>query len=154
MQELGTSSTSGPEGTFALVSLVWLQGKGMFGGRAPGLLIAREGGRISLVTQKQKVFEAERHEIDVKWPWWGLGLSAYLKVAGNTYPFSWLPPTDPEGPSLSTKEREDSLDARWSRWSRLHRDQFYRQGSRQPQGVEKLPKYLEDGMIGSGEPQS
>jgi len=102
------SSTSGPEGTFALVSLVWLRGgpKGMFGGMAPGLLIAREGGRISFVTQKQKVFEAERHEIDVKWPWWEFGAGAHLKVAGNTYRFSWLPPANTEGPSLGTRGRE------------------------------------------------
>ncbi len=49
------------------------------------------------------------------------------------------------------RERMASLDARCSR---PHRDQFYRQGFRQRQGVEELPKYLEDGMIGSGDPQS
>ena len=129
MQEPGASSTSGPEGTFALVSLVWLRGgsKGIYGGTAPGLLIAREGGRISFVTQTEKVFEAEGHEIGVNWPWWEFfGAGVHFKVAGKTYRLSFGEPRDYEGPGMGKREREASLDARWSRWSRLHRDQFYR----------------------------
>lgn len=93
MQEPGAASASGPEGAITLASLVWLQHgpKGMFAGQDPGLLIAREGGRISLVTLKEKVFEAEKHEIGVKWPWWEFGQGAHLKVAGKTYRFGWIP---------------------------------------------------------------
>lgn len=109
MQEPGASSTSGPEGTFALVSLVWLRGgsKGIYGGTAPGLLIAREGGRISFVTQTEKVFEAEGHEIGVNWPWWEFfGAGVHLKVAGKTYRLSFGEPHDFEGPVMGKRERE------------------------------------------------
>src|SRR2546428_161421 len=87
MQEPGAASTSGPEGAFALVSRAWLRHgpKGMFGSVEPGLLIAREG-RISFVTQTEKVFEAERHEIGVNWPWWEFGAGVHLKVSGR-----WIP---------------------------------------------------------------
>jgi hypothetical protein len=94
MQEPGAASTSGPEGAFALVSRAWLRHgpKGMFGRVEPGLLIAREGGRISFVTQTEKVFEAERHEIGVNWPWWEFGAGVHLKVAGKTYRLSLARP--------------------------------------------------------------
>ena len=94
MQEPGAASTSGPEGAFPLVSLVWLQRAsfgGMFQNQDPGLLIAREGGRISLVSLKEKVFEVGKHEISVKWPWYQFGQAARLKVAGKTYWFAWMP---------------------------------------------------------------
>lgn len=70
MQESGITSSSGPERAITLVSPAWLRHrpKGMFGGTEPGLLVAREGGIISFVTQRRKVFEAERHEIGVNWP--------------------------------------------------------------------------------------
>jgi hypothetical protein len=94
MQEPGAASTSGPEGAFPLVSLVWLQRKavgGLFQNQDPGLLIAREGGRISLVTLKEKVFDAEKHEISARWPWYQFGQGVRLKVAGKTYSFAWMP---------------------------------------------------------------
>jgi hypothetical protein len=94
MQEPRAASTSGPEGAFPLVSLVWLQRAffgGLFQNQDPGLLIAREGGRISLVTLKEKVFEAEKHEIVAKWPWYQFGQGVRLKVAGKTYWFAWIP---------------------------------------------------------------
>src|SRR6266567_3449090 len=108
MQEPGAASTSGPEGTITLVSPAWLRHgpKGMFGGAEPGLLIAREGGRISFVTQTEKVFEAERHEIGVNWPWWEFfGAGVHLKVAGKTYRLSFGEPRDYEGPSMGKRER-------------------------------------------------
>lgn len=93
MQEPEATSTSRPERAFPLVSLVWLQ-RGSFGGlfqnQDPGLLIAREGGRISLVTLKEKVFEAEKHEIVARWPWYQFGQGMRLKVAGKTYWFAWM----------------------------------------------------------------
>ena len=104
MQEPGAASTSGPEGAFALVSRAWLRHgpKGMFGSVEPGLLIAREG-RISFVTQTEKVFEAERHEIGVNWPWWEFGAGMHLKVAGKTYRLSLARP--PNTPDINLSER-------------------------------------------------
>ena len=109
MQEPGAASTSGPDGAFELVSLVWIwRGlKGIHGGTEPGLLIAREGGRISFVTQTEKVFEAERHEIGVNWPWWEFfGAGVHLKVAGKTYRLSFSEPRDYEDPGMGKRERE------------------------------------------------
>jgi len=75
----------------------------MFGGAEPGLLIAREGGRISFVTLKERVFEAERHEIGVNWPWWEFGAGVHLKVAGKTYRLSLARP--PDAPDIDLGER-------------------------------------------------
>ena len=94
MQESETAFTSGPDGAITLASLVWIQRRhfyGLFQLQDPGLLIAREGGRINLVTPREKVFEAEKHEIRVKWPWWQFGQGVRLKVAGKTYWFAWIP---------------------------------------------------------------
>ena len=94
MHEPGAASTSGQEGAITLAALVWIQRSlffGMFQNQDPGLLIAREGGRISLVTLREKVFEAEKHEIGVNWPWWQFGQGLRLKVAGKTYWFAWVP---------------------------------------------------------------
>lgn len=108
MQEPGAASTSEPEGAIALVSPAWLRHgpKGMFGGAEPGLLIAREGERISFVTQKEKVFEAERHEIGVNWPWWEFGAGVHLKMAGKTYRLSLARP--PHTPDINLSERGGS----------------------------------------------
>src|SRR5213082_1651954 len=105
MKEPGAASPSGPEGAIALVSPAWLRHgpKGMFGSVEPGLLIAREGGRISFVTQAEKVFEAERHEIDVNWPWWEFGAGVHLKVAGKTYRLSLARP--PNAADINLGER-------------------------------------------------
>ena len=106
MQEPGATSTSLPEGAFPLVSLVWLQRAsfgGLFQNQNPGLLIAREGGRISLVTLKEKVFEAEKHEIVARWPWYQFGQGVRLKVAGKTYRLSLARP--PHTPDINLGER-------------------------------------------------
>ena len=71
--------------------------------KGSGLLIARERGRISFVTQTEKVFEAERHEIDVNWPWWEFGAGVHLKVAGKTYRLSLARP--PHAPDINLGER-------------------------------------------------
>ena len=94
MQEPGATSTTGPQGAFPLVSLVWVQRKaigGVFQHQDPGLLIAREGGRISLVTLQEKLFEAEKHEIRAAWPWYQFGQSARLSVGDKRYWFAWMP---------------------------------------------------------------
>ena len=105
MQEPGAASTSGQEGAMRLVSPAWLRHGpgGMFGSVEPGLLIAREGGRISFVTQKEKVFEAERHEIGVNWPWWEFGAGVHRKGAGKTYRLSLARP--PNAPNIDLGER-------------------------------------------------
>ena len=76
---------------------------GMFGSVEPGLLIAQEGGKISFVTQQQKVFEAERHEIGVNWPWWEFGGGIHLQVAGKTYRLSLARP--PSAPDINVGEK-------------------------------------------------
>ena len=110
MQEPGAASTSGPEGAFALVSRAWLRHgpKGMFGSVEPGLMIAREG-RISFVTQTEKVFEAERQEIGVNWPWWEFGAGMHLKMAGKTYRLSLARP--PNAPGIDLGERSGLVSA-------------------------------------------
>lgn len=97
MQELDTASTSGPEGAITLASLVWIQRSHFYGllqPQDPGLLIASEGGRINLVTLREKIFEVEKHEIRVKWPWWQFGQGVFLKVARKTYWFAWTAGTE------------------------------------------------------------
>ena len=94
MQESGTVSTPEPEGALPLVSLVWVQRKaigGLFQPQDPGLLIAREGGRISLMTLQEKLFEAEKHAIGASWPWYQFGQGARLNVGNQTYRFAWMP---------------------------------------------------------------
>ena len=70
--------------------------KGMFGGTEPGLLTAREG-RVSFATRQETVFEADRSEIRVNWPWWEFGGGVHLTVSGKTYRLSLIEPS--EGPS-------------------------------------------------------
>jgi hypothetical protein len=94
MQEPGGAPTAGSEGFFPLIALVWLQRESFFGlfqPQDPGLLIARAGGAISLVTLSGKVFDAEKHDIGVQWPWYQFGQGVRLKVAGKTYWFAWMP---------------------------------------------------------------
>ena len=50
---------------------------------------------------------------------------------------------DPGNYKVTSPDNGSGLDARWAR-------EFHR-GSRQLQGVEELPKDLEDGMIGPGD---
>ena len=94
MQEPGAASTGESAGAFPVVSLVWIQRKalgGLFQPQDPGLLIARKGGRISLVTPKEKLFEAEKHEIVARWPWYQFGQGVRLKVGDKKYWFAWMP---------------------------------------------------------------
>ena len=94
MQEPGAVSTPAPAGTYPLVSLVWIQRKamgGLFQPQDPGLLIAREGGRISLVTLNEKLFDADRQEIVASWPWYQFGQGVRLNVGGKKYWFAWMP---------------------------------------------------------------
>jgi hypothetical protein len=66
--------------------------KGMFGEMEPGLLTAREG-RVSFATGQETVFEADRSEIRVNWPWWEwLGGGVHLTVSGKTYRLTLDPP--------------------------------------------------------------
>ena len=88
--------TSGPGGAIVLVSPAWLRHGpwGMFGSVEPGLLIATAAGKISFVTQKERVFEADRREIGINWPWWEFGAGVHLKVMGKTYRLSLARPPD------------------------------------------------------------
>ena len=104
MQEPGAASTTVPAGTFPLVSLVWIQRKaigGLFQPQDPGLLIAREGGRISLVTLNEKLFDADKHEIVARWPWYQFGQGVRLNVAGKKYWFAWM-----RGSGTSVSQRQ------------------------------------------------
>ena len=77
---------------------VWLRtsSTGMFGEMEPGLLTAREG-RVSFATGQETVFEADRSEIRVNWPWWEFGSGVHLTVSGKTYRLSLIRP--PKGSS-------------------------------------------------------
>lgn len=105
MQGPGASSTSGPGGAIVLVSPAWLRHgpMGMFGSVEPGLLIATAAGRISFVTQNERIFDADRREIGVNWPWWEFGAGVHLKVMGKTYRLSLARP--PNAPDINLGER-------------------------------------------------
>jgi hypothetical protein len=85
-----------PAEGISLVSKAWLRHgpKGMFGRMEQGQLMAREE-RVSLATREETVFEADRHEIRVNWPWWEFGAGVHLTVSGKTYRLSFArPPED------------------------------------------------------------
>jgi hypothetical protein len=74
----------------------------MFGRVEPGFLIAYEGGRVSFVTPDGTVFDADRAELGVTWPWWELGAGVHLTLSGKVYRLSLTRPpnasdADPTG---------------------------------------------------------
>ena len=84
----------GEEETRKLSSHAWLYDHGLkrfVSLPEAGMLIAI-GDRVSLVTKKGLVFEADRAEIQVKWPRSGLGMAFYLTVGDQTYRLSLARP--------------------------------------------------------------
>jgi len=79
-------SEPGKEEPGKLSSKAWLQHgpKGMFGPSEVGILLAI-GDRVSFVTPKGSVFEADRAEIRVDWPWWEGGGGVHLTVGSKIY---------------------------------------------------------------------
>jgi len=106
----------------------------MFGPVDPGLLLAA-GDRVSFVTRKGPVFEADRAEMQVKWPRSEFGGGVHLVVGGKTYRLSLArPPHAPDVDEQMAKSlREAALSL--SGWGELFeagagiRDIFAARGS-------------------------
>jgi hypothetical protein len=84
---------NGQEENRKLSSYAWLQRRGRLGIVAydAGMLLA-VGDRVSLVTAKGPVFEADRNEINVKWPRLGLGTLIDLTVGDKLHRISLARP--------------------------------------------------------------
>jgi hypothetical protein len=92
-----------------LSSNAWLQRGWLFPAYAPGRLAAI-GDRVSFVTKNGPVFEADRSEIAVAWPWYQLGGGVNLTVGGEIYRLSLI---RPKGAARFDKTpRENLSDAR------------------------------------------
>lgn len=86
-------SAPSEEETPELSSKAWLRHgpKGLFGSTDPGMLLAM-GDRVSFVTRDGPVFEADRAEIQAKWPGWEFGGGVHLRVDGKIYRLSLARP--------------------------------------------------------------
>ena len=101
-------STPGAEEARTLSSNAWQKRRGLFGGYAPGMLLA-SGERVSFVTKDGPVFEADRAEIAVDWPWHQFGGAVNLTVHGQTYRLSLIRPKG--APQFDPTPREYRPDA-------------------------------------------
>jgi hypothetical protein len=81
----------------SLESKAWLRHgfKGLGLTTKPALLTAR-GGRVNFATAGGTVFEADRHEIRVNWPWWEMGAGVHLTVSGKIYRLTFVRPQESE----------------------------------------------------------
>jgi hypothetical protein len=79
-------SAPGKKESGKLSSKAWLQHgpKGMFGPSEAGILLAM-GDWVSFITPDGPVFEADRVEIRVNWPWWEGGGGVHLTVGSKIY---------------------------------------------------------------------
>jgi hypothetical protein len=122
MQEPPTESTPHGDGegprqlpreSASLESVAWLRHgpKGMFGGSDRGLLTAREG-RVSFAAL-ETVFEADRHEIRVNWPWWEFGAGVHLAVSGKIYRLSFIRPNDDADSSIGSMGEARAAGKAW-----------------------------------------
>jgi hypothetical protein len=103
-----------PPEVVSLESIAWLRTgpKGLFGGAAQGLLTAQYG-RVSFATRQKTVFEADRTEIRVNWPWWEFGAGVHLKVSGKTHRLSFAPPPEGEDSGLSSLPAARAAGKAW-----------------------------------------
>ena len=76
-----------------LSAKAWLRHgpKGLFGSTDPGMLLAM-GDRVSFVARDGPVFEADRAEIQAKWPVWEFGGGVHLSVDSKIYRLSLARP--------------------------------------------------------------
>lgn len=110
----------GEEETRKLSSNAWLRHgpKGLFGSNDPGMLLAI-GDRVSFVTKKGPVFEADRSDIKVEWPRYEFGGGVNLTVGGKIYRLSLVRPRGGEEfdktarENLSHAAREMVADLLW-----------------------------------------
>src|SRR5262245_40729570 len=56
-----------------------------------GLLMAAEG-RVCFMTPSGPLFEADKQDVKVEWPWWLFGGGVYLTVDGKVYCFYFTQP--------------------------------------------------------------
>jgi hypothetical protein len=96
-----------PRESVSLESVAWLR-HGMFGGSDRGMLTAREG-RVNFAT----VFEADRHEIRVSWPWWEFGAGVHLAVSGKIYRLSFIRPNDDASTSSGSMGEARAAGKAW-----------------------------------------
>ena len=109
-----------------LSSNAWLRHgpKGLFGPTDPGMLLAI-GDRVSFVTKKGPVFEADRSEVKVVWPRSEFGGGVHLSVGGQIYRLALVRPRGaPEfdktsRENLSQAAREMVADLLWDGSSAL-----------------------------------
>jgi hypothetical protein len=82
-------AANGQEENRKLSSYAWLQRRGPLGIPVydAGMLLAA-GDRVSFVTAKGPVFEADRNEIKVRWPRLWLGAGIYLTVGDKLHRIS------------------------------------------------------------------
>ncbi len=88
------------------------------------------------MTLKEQAFDANKHEIVAKWPWYWFGQGMRLKVAGKTYRFAWIPGRATAAAWGRRQLMELVSTLAWARGPQLH-------PTRRGQGVEDLPEVLE-----------
>ena len=111
-------STPGKKGTPELSSKAWLRHgpKGLFGPTDPGMLLAM-GDHVSFVTRDGPVFEADRADIQAKWPGWEFGGGVHLTVNGKVYRLSLArPPHAPEMDNALRKAVSEFVLENLSEW--------------------------------------
>jgi hypothetical protein len=81
------------KGVGELSSKAWLRHgpKGLFGPTDAGVLFA-VGGQLGFLTRNGPVFQVDRAEVRVKWPWWEFGGGVHLTVGGKIYRLSLARP--------------------------------------------------------------
>jgi|SRR5450755_1956574 len=101
---------SDEEVTRKLSSYAWLHRRARLGLFVydPGMLLAI-GDRVSFVTAKGPVFEANRNEIKVKWPRSALGSAIYLTVGEKLYRLSLARPSGATTFEATRKELDKDL---------------------------------------------
>jgi hypothetical protein len=113
-------STNDERGMRQLSSNAWLRygPKGFFGSIDAGMLLA-VGDRVSFVTKKGTIFQADLSEIKVKWPGCWAGFAVNLATGGKVYRLSLARPRGGEefdktaGENLSRAVRETLGDLVW-----------------------------------------
>jgi hypothetical protein len=86
-------STSDEKGAVELSSKAWLRHgpKGLFGPTDAGVLFA-VGDQLGFLTRNGPVFQIDRAEVRVNWPWWEFGGGVHLTVEGKIYRLSLARP--------------------------------------------------------------
>jgi hypothetical protein len=86
-------SAPGNKGAVELSSKAWLRHgpKGLFGPTDAGILFAA-GDQLGFLTRGGRVFQVDRAEVRVNWPWWEFGGGVHLTVGGKIYRLSLARP--------------------------------------------------------------